>query len=74
VPEIFILEDFLRGAVEHDLAHVQNQRTVREMQCSDSVLFDNDGRHAKRLDLFQRFLDFLHDNRRQPLLGFVEQD
>ena len=62
-----VIEDFLRRVVKHHLADIQNDRPIGQMQRRHRVLPNDDGRHAPRLDLFQRSLDFLNDHQRQTV-------
>ena len=59
LPQLGIVEHVLRSAVEHDLAHLQDKRPVREVQGGDGVLLDDNRRDAEGFDLFERLFDFL---------------
>lgn len=71
--QVGVVENVLGGAVEDDLAHVQDDRAVGEMKRGNRVLFDDDRGHAERLDLLERPLDFLDNHRREAFIRFVEE-
>ena len=56
VAQVLVLEDFLRGAVEHDLPHVEDDRPISQVQRRDRVLLDDDRGHAVALDLLERLV------------------
>ena len=62
-----------RSVIDHG-ASVQNHRAVGQFERGDGVLFHDDGGDALVADDGQCLGDFLHDDRGQPFIGFVEQE
>jgi hypothetical protein len=57
-PQFRVVENVAGIAGEHDLAHVEDDGTVGELQRGDGVLLDNDGGDALSLDAGDDRLDF----------------
>ena len=58
---------------EGDFAGVEDDGAVGQLEGRDGVLLDDDGGDAQRLDRMQDAFDLVDDDRRQPLIGLVEQ-
>ncbi len=71
--KLFVIEDFLRRALEHDLARVEDDRPVGQLQCRHGILLDDDRSDAGLFHFLQDLLDFLDDRRRKAFVGLVQQ-
>lgn len=72
--QLGVLEDVVGGAVEHDFAHIEDDRAVGKVQGGDRVLLDDNGGEAELFDFLQDSFDFLDDHRGQAFVRLVEEE
>ena len=71
--QLLVFQHFARGAIINNRAGIKDNRAIGQVECSDGVLFHDDGCDALFADQVQGFLDFLHNNRCQTLIGLIKQ-